>query len=90
MDLPITWNSHDNSSDISLLFARKVTAIMRYLPKSPADREDMLREIGARSIDDLFAAIPAEYRLKRDLNVPRAYAESEIVEFFRERAAESS
>jgi glycine dehydrogenase subunit 1 len=63
---------------------------MRYLPKSPADREDMLREIGQRSIDDLFAAIPAEYRLKRDLNVPRAYAESEIVEFFRERAAESS
>ena len=50
----------------------------------------MLREIGAKSIDDLFAAIPAEYRLKRDLNIPRAYAESEIVEFFRQRAAESA
>jgi len=63
---------------------------MRYLPKSESDREVMLREIGARSIDDLFAAIPAEYRLKRDLNIPRAYAESEIVEFFRQRAAESA
>ena len=63
---------------------------MRYLPKSPADREIMLREIGAKSIDDLFAAIPAEYRLKGDLKIPRQYAESEIVEFFRERAANSA
>ena len=36
---------------------------MRYLPKSPAEREQMLAEIGAASIDDLFAVIPAEYRL---------------------------
>ena len=63
---------------------------MRYLPKSQSDRETMLREIGAKSIDDLFAAIPAEYRLKGDLNIPRQYAESEIVEFFRERAANSA
>lgn len=63
---------------------------MRYLPKSQSDRESMLREIGAKSIDDLFAAIPTEYRLTRDLQVPRSYAESEIVEFFRERAAESA
>ena len=61
---------------------------MRYLPKSDSEREVMLREIGVKSIDDLFAAIPAEYRLKRDLNIPRAYAESEIVEFFRQRASD--
>ena len=63
---------------------------MRYLPKSQSDREVMLGEIGAKSIDDLFAAIPAEYRLKGDLKIPRQYAESEIVEFFRERAANSA
>ena len=56
---------------------------MRYLPKSPADRAQMLREIGIQSIDDLFAPIPAEYRLKRDLKVPRQMAESEIIDFFR-------
>ena len=49
----------------------------------------MLGDIGVSSIDDLFAAIPAEYRLTRDLNIPRSYAESEIVEFFRDRAAEN-
>ncbi len=56
---------------------------MRYLPKSPAEREKMLAEIGATSIDDLFTVIPADERLTRDLNVPRQHAESEIIDYFR-------
>ena len=63
---------------------------MRYLPKSSAERTAMLREIGARSIDDLFAPIPAEYRLQGDLNIPRAFAESEIVDYFRQRSADNA
>jgi glycine dehydrogenase subunit 1 len=62
---------------------------MRYLPKSPADREAMLRTIGARSVDDLFAPIPAEYRLTRDLDIPRQMAESEIVDWFKQRSKEN-
>src|SRR5207244_2655771 len=62
---------------------------MRYLPKSPADREAMLKAIGARSIDDLFTPIPPEYRLNRDLKIPRQMAESEIVDWFRERSREN-
>jgi len=62
---------------------------MRYLPKSAADREAMLKAIGARSVDDLFAPIPAEYRLSHDLNVPRQMAESEIVDWFKQRAREN-
>ncbi len=61
---------------------------MRYLPKSPTDREEMLRAIGAAGIADLFSSIPSEFRLARDLNVPRAHAESEIVDYFRARGAE--
>ena len=63
---------------------------MRYLPKSPADRRQMLREIGCKSMDDLFAPIPAEYRLNRDLKVPRQMAESEIIDYFRRRAETSA
>ncbi len=63
---------------------------MRYLPKSPSDRSAMLREIGAPSIEHLFSHIPEEYRLQRPLNVPRQMAESEIIEYFRARAAETS
>src|SRR2546423_206749 len=62
---------------------------MRYLPKSPSDREAILKAIGVRSINDLFASIPAEYRLERDLKVPRQMAESEIVDWFRERSREN-
>jgi glycine dehydrogenase subunit 1 len=61
---------------------------MRYLPKSPADRKEMLAAInevtpGVDSIDALFATIPAEYQLTRDLNIPRQQSESEIIERFR-------
>ena len=45
--------------------------------------------LASRSIDDLFAPIPPEYRLNRDLKVPRQMAESEIVDWFRERSREN-
>jgi glycine dehydrogenase subunit 1 len=60
---------------------------MRYLPKSPADRAEMLAEIGVDSIDDLFATVPAEYRLDRDLCIPRQMGESEIIDYFKRAAA---
>ena len=63
---------------------------MRYLPKSDAERAEMLREIGASSIDDLFAIIPEEYRLKRDLEIPRQMGESEIVDHFKAAAAKNA
>jgi len=63
---------------------------MRYLPKSPADRQQMLAEIGIKNIDELFAPIPAEYRLTRDLKVPRQMAESEIIDYFRQRSQENA
>ena len=56
---------------------------MRYLPKSPADREAMLAEIGVPTIESLFETIPAEYRLTEDLKIPRQHSESEILERFR-------
>jgi glycine dehydrogenase subunit 1 len=63
---------------------------MRYLPKSDAERAEMLREIGAASIDDLFSAIPEEYCLLRDLDVPRQMGESEIVDYFKAAAAKNA
>jgi glycine dehydrogenase subunit 1 len=63
---------------------------MRYLPKSPSDRKEMLAEIGVDSIDGLFTTIPAEYQLTRDLAIPRQHSESEIVDRFRAFAAENA
>ena len=36
---------------------------MRYLPKSPAERQEMLADIGVKSIEELFTSIPEAYRL---------------------------
>jgi len=63
---------------------------MRYLPKSEADRRAMLDAIGAGSIEELFAAIPARFRLKEALAVPGPLAEAEIIGYFRDRASENS
>jgi glycine dehydrogenase subunit 1 len=60
---------------------------MRYLPKSPADRAAMLAEIGVDTIDDLFATVPAEYRLGHDLDIPRQLGESEIIDYFKHAAS---
>ncbi len=42
-----------------------------YIPNSTRQaKEDMLKELGLKDIEALFAAIPAELRLKRSLNLP--------------------
>jgi glycine dehydrogenase subunit 1 len=49
---------------------------MRYLPLDESDRADMLAKIGVKSIDDLFADVPAA-KLQKKLPA-LAKAQSEI------------
>ncbi|HZV59739.1 MAG TPA: aminomethyl-transferring glycine dehydrogenase subunit GcvPA [Candidatus Eremiobacteraceae bacterium] len=63
---------------------------MRYLPKSPAERKEMLAAVGAKSIEELFSTIPERFRLKKPLSLPGPYSEVEIIEYFKARAAENS
>src|ERR1700752_4466710 len=50
----------------------------------------MLDSIGVRSINELFASIPEALRLKRPLDLPGPLSEAELIQYFRERAAENS
>jgi glycine dehydrogenase subunit 1 len=63
---------------------------MRYLPKSPAERQEMLAAIGVKSVEELFSSIPEAYRLKKPLNLPGPYSEQEVIEYFQARAGENS
>ena len=63
---------------------------MRYLPKSPAERQEMLAAIGVQSVEELFSTIPETYRLKKPLNLPGPLSEPEVIAYFRARAAENS
>ena len=63
---------------------------MRYLPKSPAERQEMLTAIGAKSIDELFACIPERFRQRDALKLPGPLSEAEVISYFKDRAAENS
>jgi len=49
---------------------------MTYIPISPRERDDMLKVIGVKSLDDLFDAIPAKHRFPK-LDLPPALTEME-------------
>ncbi len=50
-----------------------------YLPNSvPEIKEKMMKEIGVRSIDDLFINIPENLRFKGELQVPGPYTELDV------------
>lgn len=51
-----------------------------YVLNTPADVAAMLARIGVSSVEDLFAPVPAEVRLKRPLNIPPALSEIELTE----------
>src|ERR1700687_603671 len=63
---------------------------MRYLPKSPTERQEMLAAIGVKSIGELFQSIPAVHPLKDALRLPGPLSEMEIIEFFQKRASENA
>jgi len=55
---------------------------LRYIPNSPDERADMLRQIGVSSMENLFESIPADLRLRASLNVPVALSELELLKKF--------
>jgi glycine dehydrogenase subunit 1 len=63
---------------------------MRYLPKSPSERREMLDAIGAASVDQLFQSVPEKFRLRDPLPLPGPLSEMEIIQYFQARAAENA
>jgi glycine dehydrogenase subunit 1 len=52
---------------------------VRYIPHTEEDVRQMLRTIGAASVEGLFAPIPEKLRLGRSLAVPKAASEQEVL-----------
>ena len=49
-----------------------------YIPTTHEDEQEMLKSIGLNSLDELFSDIPEEFRLKRDLDLPKSKSELEV------------
>jgi glycine dehydrogenase subunit 1 len=62
---------------------------MAYVPHTPEDVRAMLDVIGADSVDDLFASLPEDVRLGRDLDLPLGLSEEEVRRFLGDLAAEN-
>jgi len=60
---------------------------MPYTPHTAADIREMLAVIGAADIGELFASLPPEVRLDRDLDLPPAKSEEEVRRIMRTFAA---
>ena len=50
---------------------------MRYLPLNDADRREMLAVVGAKTIDEIFADVPAD-ALNPEIDLPRRQGELEV------------
>jgi glycine dehydrogenase subunit 1 len=51
---------------------------MRYIPNTKSVCQEMLREIGVKSVDDLFSDIPEEIRLGKPLEIPGPFSEMDL------------
>ena len=51
---------------------------MNYVPNTNVEQHEMLRAVGAETIDDLLAPVPEQVRLKRPLNLPTALPEPDL------------
>ncbi len=60
---------------------------MAYILNTPDDVRTMLAALGLESLDGLFDAIPAEFRLQRPLAIPPALSELELTQHVQALAA---
>jgi glycine dehydrogenase subunit 1 len=49
-----------------------------YIPNSLPEIDEMMREIGIKTIDELYIDVPDIYRLKKTLNLPESHSELEV------------
>lgn len=60
-----------------------------YVPNTDADRSEMLAGLGLNTIEELFSDIPESVRLKRELELPKAMSEMELMQYMKRLGAEN-
>lgn len=57
---------------------------MNFLPHTEEDRQEMLKTIGVKSMEELFSDVPSEVLLNRPLNIPGPLSELELTKHVQE------
>ncbi|MDI3299485.1 MAG: aminomethyl-transferring glycine dehydrogenase subunit GcvPA [Bacillota bacterium] len=63
---------------------------MSYIPQGEAERGRMLEALGLRSVEELYAGLPEEARLRRPLDLPGPMSELELERHLRALAARNA
>src|SRR5262245_66605449 len=63
---------------------------MPYFYNTESDIAEMLQAVGVSSLDELFASIPADLRLKQALDIPPALSELELAQHLQSLAAKNA
>ena len=63
---------------------------MPYTYNTPDDERAMLQSIGVASVQELFQAVPAEFRLQKPLEIPPALGELELTQHLTALAAKNA
>jgi glycine dehydrogenase subunit 1 len=61
----------------------------RYLPMTDEDQQEMLKTVGAKSIEDLFSDIPKEIRFNGEMKLKEALKEPELISYFQGLASKN-
>ncbi|HHV63889.1 MAG TPA: aminomethyl-transferring glycine dehydrogenase subunit GcvPA [Peptococcaceae bacterium] len=62
----------------------------RYISNTALQQEEMLKEIGLNSLEELFRDIPKEVRLKQNLNLPEALSEMDLLKHLKALAGRNN
>ena len=63
---------------------------LHFLPLTDGERQEMLRQIGAAAVDDLFADVPEKVRLAGEMQLPPPLSELEVLDHLRALAAKNN
>lgn len=63
---------------------------MDFRPNTQKDREEMLKTIGVKSIDELFSDIPPALRFKGDMKLPPGMSEYEVAKHLKSLAGKNT
>ena len=63
--------------------------MFKYFPHTPDDIQQMLDVIGVKSLDDLYAEVPEELKLHRELDIPSEKSEIEVRRIIGDLAAQN-
>ncbi len=63
---------------------------MNYVPHTSEDRSEMLKAVDVSGIDELFSDVPSEVKLGRELDLPPALSEFELIKYMSELAGKNT